>query len=233
MAQPMRRVAQDHQPGTVSSKLRRQMGDAIADLFDDVGQDFFSDAVLSVKDVLSNLFEEKLGKLSTTVKEELGRRGLEESARHFHGFMNELTSDLVQYGMEDITNAVESIASTMAAQYGASDEFSEEPGGDLFEVSPDEVEEVEEVPEEEVEPVEEEEQPEEEPAPAEGEEGGAAPAGGESLEDLFGGAAYSPDARRPRARRPRPQRRQVAAQGRVDQERRSRSERLLRRLKSR
>lgn len=223
-----RRLAQDHQPGTVSSKLRRQMGDAIADLFDEVGRDFYADALMNVKDVLSSIFEEKLGALSGTVKEELGRRGLEESARHFHGFMNELVSDLVQYGLEDISASVEDIASTMAAQYGSDDEFGAE-GDDILEVSPDEVEEVEEVSEEEVEPVEEDLGDEDL-----GEEAEPAAEGEEDLEDLFGtdeeAAAHAVDARRPKRRRPRPSRRQVHAEEAFE-DRKRRAKELVRRLR--
>ena len=227
---PMRRIAQDHQPGTVSAKLRRQMGDAIADLFDDVGQDFYTDSVLGVKDTLKTLFEDKLGTLSSTVKEELGRRGLEESARHFQGFMNELVSDVIQYGMEDINATVEDLASTMAAQYGAEDEFAEEAGGELFEVEPGDVEEIEEVFEEDVEPVEEDEEDEEEgEEEAEGGEEGEEVTD-EELDDLFGEGSARPDARRPRTRRPRSRRRQVEAREKGHPARRGRAQRLLRRL---
>ena len=208
----MKKIAQDRQPGTVSAKLRRQMGDAIADLFDGIGEKFYADAVLQVKQVLGDLFESSIGGLSTTVKEELGRRGLEESARHFHPFMGELVSDLVQYGMEDITAAVEDIASSMAAEY-----ISEDPEEEAFEVGPEEVEVVEEVTEEEVEPAEEgAEEGAEEVAPGEVEE----------LEELFGGEeeaeAEASNGDHRRRFRKRPSRRRVDA-GRH----RARAKRLL------
>lgn len=200
------RYAQERTPGTMSAKLERRMGDR-AELFNDIGQKFYSTAVLSLKDTLTSLFEQQLNQLSDQVREEFGRRGLEESAPHFNAWMNELVGDLVQFGMEDVSGAVEDLANSIAAEYVQESEQTDvgEAEEELFEVSPDEVEEVEEVPEEEVEPAEEGE--EAAPAEGEGDEG--------TLEDLFAEGAR-PDARRPRRKARRPSRRQVSARRRGD-----------------
>lgn len=218
-----KRIAQERAPGTMSAKLGRRMGDR-AELFDEIGQQFYADAVLAMKDTLTGLFQEQMGTLSDKVKEEFGRRGLEESAPNFSAWMNELVGDLVQFGMEDVSGAVEDLANSIASEYiqdGEEASEGDEEGEELFEVEP---EEIEEVTEEEVEPSEEE--------PAEGEEEEGAE-GEEALEDLFaeegeeGEAAARPNAKRPRKRRSRPARQRRTARPR----RKAKSDRLRRKAR--
>jgi len=174
--QPKRRItagkrkkkgeSKDREPGQLSSTLRRRMGNALADIFDTFGGDIYSDMVLALKESLKDHLQQGVDSIEGEVKEELGRRGVEEAREHFRSWMNEFVEDLIHYGMDEASVTVEELADSLVAEF--SQEGAEEGEGDeLFDV-----EEIEVVEEEDV----------EEPA----EEGEAAPTeeGGGEFEEL-------------------------------------------------
>lgn len=194
----MKKAQKERTPGTVGDVLRRKMPDHLADLLDEYGQSLYAESVLSIKDDLKRIFEETMTNLTSSVQDELGRRGVEESGPHFKPWMNELVEDLINYGMQEVSGTLEDLASSYSAEY-IQDESEE--GADLFAVEDEEYEEMEEVGEEEVdEPMEEEEPTEEEAAPE-----------GETLEELFGEEEAAADTIKPRTRRRKPRRREVRA----------------------
>jgi hypothetical protein len=118
--------------------------------------------VLAIKEHLQEIFTNGINGLEGTIKEELGRRGQNESAAHFGPWIKGLVEDVVQFGMPEIGGALEDLAGSLTAEF-VQEEVGEE-GEELLGLE-------EEIPEEEVEVVEEEpveEPPEEEEAiPAE------------------------------------------------------------------
>lgn len=163
-----RRAQKDRTPGTVSEVLRRKMPDHLADLLDDYGQSIYAESVLAIKEDLSQIFESKMADLTSDIKAELGRRGVDEAGPHFKPWMNEVVEALNEFGMQEVSGTLEDLAGSYSAEY-ITEEEEEDSGDDLFSVDDGDVEEVEEVKEE---------------APKETEE--AAPEEGENLEDLFG-----------------------------------------------
>lgn len=206
-----RKTAQERQPGEVSSTLRRRMGDALAEMFDEFGPEIYSETTLALKDVILEKFREGFEALDQTIKEELGRRGLEESRQHIRGWANEIVEDVNHFGLDEVAGALEDYVSTLTAEFQ-----QEEPGeGDeLLEVDEGDLDEVEEVSEEEVEPVEEEateEAPEEEPLDL-------GDLGMEPEEEAA--ASYGPTGGRRRRSRPRQHRRVANFRNRDPQTRR-------------
>jgi hypothetical protein len=168
-----RRAQEERQPGQTSQTLRRRMGDALADLFDEFGPDIYSATTLALKDVILQRFQQGFEQLDSTIKEELGQRGVEESRQHIRGWTNEIVEDVNHFGLDEVAAALEDYVGTLAAEF---QQPEADEGDELLEVDDDEpVEEVDEQDVEEVEP----EAPAEEPA-------AEAPAGeGElNLEDL-------------------------------------------------
>jgi len=148
------------QPGQVSATLRRRMGDALADIFDDYGPEVYSETVLALKDVILERFKEGFEALDGTVKDELGRRGIEESRQHIRAWSNEIVEDVNHMGLDEVAGALEDYVGTLTAEY---QQPEGEEGDELLEVADEDLEEVdvEEVAEEDVEPEEGEESDEE------------------------------------------------------------------------
>lgn len=169
-----KKTAQEqHQPGNVSDKLRRRMGEPHADVFNAVGTNLYNSIVLTIKNDLEELFKGNIDQLESTIKEELGNRGLTQAAEYFAPWILEVLEDVIQFGMKDVAGKLEELGNTAASKFVKKTEEEEEAGEeDLFgtEEEPEEVETVEEEP---VAPPEEEETPEgaeekkEEEAPAE------------------------------------------------------------------
>jgi hypothetical protein len=146
-----KKKAQDErQPGQVSSGLRRRMGDALADLFNEFGPDIYSEAVLAMKDVILDKFRAGFEELDKSIREELGRRGSEESRQHIRNWSEEIVQDVTQNGLTEVANALEDFVATLTAEFQTPDE---QEGEDLLEVEDEDVEPVDEVDEEEVEEV--------------------------------------------------------------------------------
>ncbi|MFA5135448.1 MAG: hypothetical protein WC505_06720 [Patescibacteria group bacterium] len=165
------------QLGAVSPALRGQMGNALADVFDNFGPEIYNGVVLAIKEALKSAFEEGSNQIESAVEEELGARGIKAAQKHFRNWMTELTAVITQQGLSDAAISAADEASTLAAEFASEKSVSEAP--DL-----PGLEDIENVPLEDVEVVE--EQPaetEEAAAPAfenteaEGEAGGEA--GGE------------------------------------------------------
>jgi hypothetical protein len=141
-------------PGYLSPAMRRRMGDALADIFDNYGPEIFGDIELKLKDTLKKAFTNGINDVKKSIKEELGNRGVEESVQYFGEWINGVVEDITHFGMDNAAGALEDLASSLAAEY-VQDEGGE--GEELFEVSSDDVETVEEVDEDAIEPVEDEE----------------------------------------------------------------------------
>lgn len=157
-----KKVKEERQPGYLADAMRRRMGDALADLFDKFGPEIFGSIELQLKDTLTEAFTAGVDDVKNSIKEELGKRGVEESVPYFSEWINGIVEDITHFAMDNAAGGLEDLASSLAAEY------TQDEGDELFEVDDEDVEEVEEIDEEAVEPVEEEE--------AEG---------GESFEDLF------------------------------------------------
>jgi len=147
------------QPGQLSAKLRRRMGDALADIFDEFGPDIVANSILALKDAILEKFKEGFETLDQTVKDELGRRGAEESRQHIDSWADEIVKHINDDGLSEVAVAIEDFVGTLTSEYVQEDE-----GDELLEVEDFDVEPVEEVSEEEV-------APEDEEAPAEEEIG--------------------------------------------------------------
>ena len=145
-----RRTAQGQQPGTVDNQLRRRMGDALADLFDEFGPEIYSDIVLGLKEQILARFQSGFEEVEQTIKDELGRRGVEESRQHIRGWANKIVEDVNHYGLDEVATALEDYVSSVSAAY-ISDDSGE--GDELLEIEDDEMEDVEDVLEEDVEDV--------------------------------------------------------------------------------
>ncbi|KKN23364.1 hypothetical protein LCGC14_0905630 [marine sediment metagenome] len=143
----------DRQSGQVSGKLRRRMGDALADLFDEFGPEIYSNTILSLKDVMLEKFREGFEQLDATIQEELGTRGVEESREHIRAWSDEIVEDVNHFGLDEVAGALEDYVGTLAAEF--QQEAAE--GDDLLEVPEEDLEEVEEVEEEDVEETDEDE----------------------------------------------------------------------------
>lgn len=208
-----RRLAQEAKsPGQVGDKLRRKMGDALADIFSEAGVKLYADSVLKMKEGLEGILTEGISGLEGTIKEELGNRGLSHASGLFKPWISELVEEIIHFGLEEISGGLEDIADTAAAEFSKKPE-EEEGDEELLGLG-------EEEPAEEVETTEEEpvaEPPAEEgmgmePAPMGGEPGAGieipgmeAPApGGEA------GASFSSDPYAPRTWRQRGLKRKVA-----------------------
>lgn len=144
----------DRQPGQASQTLRRRMGDALADLFDQFGPDIFSETTLALKEVILDTFKQGFEQLDSTIKEELGKRGIDESRQHIRSWANEIVEDVNHFGLDEVANALEDYVSTLSAEF----QQEEQEGDELLDVS-DEAP-VEEVSEEDVEEVPAEDVPE-------------------------------------------------------------------------
>lgn len=142
----------ERQPGQVSAALRRRMGPALADIFDEYGPDIYSNAVLGLKDTSLSNFQEGFDALDATVQKELGRRGREEAQAHIRAWAAEIMDDINHFGLDEVAKALEDHVSSQVAEF--TKETGEE-GEDLLEIEPGGAEAVEEVEEEDVEPVEE------------------------------------------------------------------------------
>lgn len=155
-------TAQDSNPGTVSSKLERRMGPDLASLFNTAGTKLYSNSVLTIKDGLKEIFQTAIDDLTEEIGDELGRRGKEEAAKHFGSFIKEIVQSVMKDGMNEVSDSLEDLASSAAAEFiQSTEEDASEGEEELFGV-----EDVEEVKEEPVA----EPPAEEETAPAEGEE---------------------------------------------------------------
>lgn len=148
-----KKAQEQRSPGTVSGQLRRRMGDALADIFDDFGPDIYAETVTGIKEAILDSFKTGFEELDQQVKEELGRRGMEESREHIHSWANELVEDINHLGLDDAAAALEDFVSTLTAEYVSEGGEGDE---DLLEVADEDLEEPEVVEEEEIEPVEEE-----------------------------------------------------------------------------
>jgi hypothetical protein len=212
-----RRLAQEAKsPGQVGDKLRRKMGDALADIFSEAGVKLYADSVIKMKDGLEGILTEGISGLEGTIKEELGKRGLSHASGLFKPWISELVEEIIHFGLEEISGGLEDLADTAAAEFSKKPEDEEEGDEELLGLG-------EEEPAEEVETTEEEpvaEPPAEEgmgmePAPMGGEPGagieipgmeapGAAP-GGEA------GASFKNDPYAPRTWRQPSRARKVAS----------------------
>lgn len=143
---------ESHQPGQVSGTLRRRMGDALADLFDQFGPDIYGEVILSMKEMLLEKFEDGFNGLDEAVKDELGNRGVKESREHIREWSAEIVEDVTHYGLDEVAGALEDHVSSLTAEYIQSDE-----GDEVLEVGEQDVDEVDVVEEEEVEPADDEE----------------------------------------------------------------------------
>lgn len=154
------KTAQESQPGSVSQKLQRRMGPDLTSLFNAAGTKLYSNSVLTIKEGLKEIFQTAIDDLTEEIGEELGRRGKEEAAKHFGAFIKEVVASVMKEGMGEISDSLEDLASSAAAEFIQSTEEEADKGDEeLFGV--EEVEEVEEEPVEEP-PAEEEEAPAEE-----------------------------------------------------------------------
>ncbi len=147
---------ESHQPGQVSGTLRRRMGDALADLFDQFGPDIYGEVILSMKEMLLEKFEDGFNGLNQVVKDELGNRGVKESREHIRAWSAEIVEDVNHYGLDEVAGALEDHVSSLTAEYIQADE-----GDEVLEVGEQDVDEVDVVEEEDVEPVAEDEASEE------------------------------------------------------------------------
>lgn len=195
-----KKAQEERQPGQASSTLRRRMGDALADLFDEFGPEIYAETTLALKDVILGTFEQGFSALDATIKEELGKRGIEESRQHIRQWANEIVEDVNHFGLDEVAGTLEDFVGTLAAEF---QQPEGEEGEELLEVGEGEIEEVaeeevEEVPDEEVDLEEE---------PAEGEdELGLADLGLE-LPEEEAAAGFGPEGGRRRRPRRRLQRR--------------------------
>ena len=144
------------QPGQTSTALRRRMGDALADIFDQFGPEIYADAILALKDGILEKFKEGFETIDQTVKDELGRRGVDESREHIRGWGDEIVEDIIHAGLDEVGGALEDFVGTLTSEY-----VQEEEGEELLEVDEFDIEPVEEVEEEEVAPEEGDEEEEE------------------------------------------------------------------------
>lgn len=187
----------ERQPGIVSDKLRRRMGDALSDIHDDYGPDIYAETVTGIKEAILNSFKEGFEQLEQQVKDELGRRGVEESREHVRAWANELVEDINHLGLDEAAAALEDFVGTLTAEYVQGEEEED----DLLEVTEDEIEEPELVEEEEIEPVEEEGEEGEEEIVDLGDLGLEVEEGEETEEEAAG--SFGPTGGRRRRRRPR------------------------------
>lgn len=166
------------QLGAVSPGLRAQMGDALADVFDNFGPEIYNGVVLALKDALKTAFEEGSKQIETSVQDELGARGIKAAQKHFRAWMAELSAVITQQGLADAAVAAADEASTLAAEFASEAKSMSEapdlPGLEDIEnipdIAPEDTEVVEEKPAE----------ADENAAPAfEGEAAGEGEAGGE------------------------------------------------------
>jgi hypothetical protein len=145
-----KKQAQDtRSPGQVGDKLRRKMGDALAEIFSTAGVKLYSDSVLQLKDGLENLLKEGISGLEGTIREELGNRGLSHAADLFKPWISELIEDIIHFGLEEISGGLEDLASDAAAEFSVKPEEDEDEAellGAGEEEEPGEVETVEEQP---------------------------------------------------------------------------------------
>jgi hypothetical protein len=177
------------------------MGDALADIFDDFGPDIYAETVTGIKEAILDSFKTGFEELDQQVKEELGRRGVEESREHVRSWANELVEDINHLGLDEAAAALEDFVGTLTAEYVSEGEEGDE---DLLEVTEDDLEEPEVVEEEEIEPVEEAEEEEVVDLGDLGLE--AVEEGGEQDEEEAAGS-FGPTGGRRRRPRPRRQRR--------------------------
>lgn len=152
-----KKAQEQRSPGTVSGQLRRRMGDALADIFDDFGPDIYAETVTGIKEAILDSFKTGFEELDQQVKEELGRRGVEESREHVRGWANELVEDINHLGLDEAAAALEDFVGTLTAEYVSNEDDDSD---DLLEVPEDDLQEPEVVEEEEIEPVEEAEEEE-------------------------------------------------------------------------
>jgi len=145
-------VSPDKKPGEISTDLRRHMSDPLADLFSKVGVQLYTTAVTSVKDSITKLFKKSVEELGNSVKDELGKRGYEESLEHIRPWMKEIIQDVSTYGLNDVVKGLDSAISGLSAEYveEPKQEGVAEPDlleTDIPEIPVEEVKEVETIPE--------------------------------------------------------------------------------------
>jgi hypothetical protein len=141
---------EQRQPGQTSPALRRRMGDALADIFDQFGPEIYADAILALKDGILEQFKAGFEAIDQTIKDELGRRGVDESREHIRGWADGIVEDINHAGLDEVGAALEDFVGTLTSEY-----VQEEEGEELLEVDELDIEPVEEVEEEEVAPEEE------------------------------------------------------------------------------
>lgn len=149
---PRNRKAQ-REPGHVSDALARKMGPALAELFDDFGPELYRSLVESTKSEMVSQFQATVDNLEASVKEELGRRGLEEAGHHFGTWISQVVEDVVYHGMDEATEALDELAQSLVSKFLEPDE-----GDELLEVQEPEVDgvdELQEVTEQDVAPADE------------------------------------------------------------------------------
>ncbi len=138
----------EHQPGQTSGKLRRRMGDALADLFDEFGPEIYSETILTLKESILSKFQEGFEALDRTIKEELGSRGVKESRQHIRAWSDEIVEDVNHLGLDEVAGSLEDYVGTLAAEFqsedaGEGDELLDFSGSELDDEEPEEVEEEE------------------------------------------------------------------------------------------
>ena len=105
------------EPGRVSDTVRRRMGDTLADLFDEFGPEIYSNASLALKEAILEAFQEGFEGLEQTIKNELGRRGVEESQQHIRAWSAEIVEDINHFGLDEAATALEDFVSSLTAEY--------------------------------------------------------------------------------------------------------------------
>jgi hypothetical protein len=94
-------------PGAVDPKLRKKMGDEIADLFDSVGTKAYQAIIASAADKIASDLADHAKELRNLIKEQHGRNGLKQASEYIHDWATSLAHDLMQYAPDEISDKVE------------------------------------------------------------------------------------------------------------------------------
>jgi len=108
---------EEKQPGEVHPQLRKRMGVALADLFDEHGPQIYSSIVSSLKKIAVKAFSDGIDDLEAAVESELGNRGLEESKKHIRDWMESIVEDVLYYGINELALALGNMANDLVAEY--------------------------------------------------------------------------------------------------------------------
>jgi hypothetical protein len=123
--------------GSVSPGLKAAMGTALSEVFDEFGPEIYNGIVKATTAALKTAFTSGVQEIQTTVQTEFGEKGVEQAQRYFRRWLQEITSDVSQYGVADIILAAEHTAATLAADFpeeqapdaGVADLAAQEPQG--------------------------------------------------------------------------------------------------------